>query len=310
MNKKYVYAALAFMIIGSLILSGCAKGTKHKLNSPHKLTITTTLYPLEYFTERIGGKHVSVSNVVPPGTDAHSFEPSTKDMIKISDSDAFIYNGTGIEGFADKVNETVKKEGVKTVKAAEGLTLEKTEHHDEVHDEHGDKDPHIWLDPVYSIQMAKNIEKALIDLNPKAKSDFQKNYRSLRKDLKRLDESFHLTVNESPNKEIIVSHAAYGYWEHRYGLKQIPVSGLSTSQEPSQKQLRALIKHAKAKHIRYVLLENSASDKVARVVEKETGAKTLKLRNLETLSPKDAEADEDYLSLMQKNVQVIKQALQ
>ncbi|MED2973693.1 zinc ABC transporter substrate-binding protein [Fictibacillus sp. B-59209] len=306
---KRHYAALTFMIIGSMILSGCANGTKHKLNSPHKLTITTTLYPLEYFTKRIGGKHVSVSNVIPPGTDAHSFEPSTKDMIKISDSDAFIYNGTGIEGFADKVNETVKNEGVESIKAANGLTLEKVEHRDEDPDEHGDKDPHIWLDPVYSIQMAKNIEQALIKLNPKAKADFTKNYLSLKKDLEKLDTSFNQTIKKSPHKEIIVSHAAYGYWEHRYGLKQIPVSGLSTSQEPSQRQLQDLVKHVKAKHIHYVLLENSASDKLARVVEHETGTKTLKLRNLETLIPKDAEANEDYLSLMQKNVQVLKQAL-
>lgn len=309
---KIRYTAILFILVVSAILSGCSSDNHNKKSGKDKLNIYTTLYPLEYFTERIGGKHVEVTNVVPPGSDAHSFEPSTKDMIQISDSDAFIYNGTGIEGFAGKVNDTVKNEGVMTVKAAKGLTLEKAHAHGPEHgnhEDHGDDDPHVWLDPIYSIKLAKNIEQALITLNPKAKADFEKNYQALEKDLKELDTSLKQTASEGKHKEFIVSHAAYGYWEQRYGLKQLAVSGLSPSQEPSQKQLNALIQHVKSKNIQYVLLENNASDKVAKVVEQETGTKTLKLRNLESLRPDDLKAKEDYLSLMKKNIEVLKQAL-
>ncbi|EIT86309.1 laminin-binding surface protein [Fictibacillus macauensis ZFHKF-1] len=305
-------------LIFLFVASGCAPHTEQKTKDP--LDVTTTLYPLQFFSEQIGGRYVHVRNVVPPGSDAHSFEPTTQDMVSIADSNVFIYNGTGVEGFANKVTDIVKDEGVMTVKAATGIPLARLSHaqdeeeehagHQE-HDEHddGDIDPHVWIDPLYAIDLAKNIEQSFSKLRPQHKAYFQKNFFTLKKELLRIHQSFLSVTKHKKNKEMIVSHAAYGYWEKRYGIRQVAVTGISPSQEPSQKQLQALISHVKRTHTSYILLEKTASDKIARIVEQEAGAKTLTLRNLETLTPQEEKAGETYLSLMKQNVNVLQKVL-
>ena len=89
--------------------------------------------------------------------------------------------------------------------------------------DHGDNDPHIWLDPILSITIAENIKNALVDLNPEGTETFEANFQQLKAQFEDLDQSFTNIVSKSDKKEILVSHAAYGYWEKRYGIKQISV---------------------------------------------------------------------------------------
>ncbi|MBF2482690.1 zinc ABC transporter substrate-binding protein, partial [Listeria seeligeri] len=93
MKKSYLIA-LAALLSTLLILTGCSDSSDTKTNSD-KLTVYTTVYPLQYLTEQIGGKYVDVHSIYPPGSDAHSFEPTQKDMMKIADSDLFFYIGLG-----------------------------------------------------------------------------------------------------------------------------------------------------------------------------------------------------------------------
>ncbi|WP_026676199.1 metal ABC transporter substrate-binding protein [Fictibacillus gelatini] len=308
MRNKYRF--LTVLLIVSVLLTGC--GAKKASNDHHsgRLKIFTTIYPLQYFTERIGGKYVEVKNIVPPGADAHSFEPTTRTMMDVATGDAFIYNGTGIEGFANAVKDAIKDENVKVIEAAKGIDLIKaSEHEEEGHDDHGDKDPHVWLDPVLAEKIAANIKNELIALKPEEKAEFNKNYQSLKKDLEHLDASFKNTAAKSSKKAFVVSHAAYGYLAKRYGLEQVGVTGLSPSEEPSQKQLEKIIKLVKKEHIHYILFEGNVNNKVASVVEKETGARTLTMRNLESLTKDDVNHHEDYLSLMKKNAIALQTAL-
>lgn len=116
-------------------------------------------------------------------------------------------------------------------------------------------------------------------------------------------------VNESKNKTFIVAHSAYGYWEDAYGLKQIGISGLSPSAEPSQKQLEEIIKTAENAELNYILFEQNVENRVAEVIKRELGAETLTLHNLESLTEEDIQNNEDYISLMNKNIETLKQAL-
>lgn len=108
--KKYIVVIISILFV-FLVLTGCSQSLSRNESGirKEKLNIYTTIFPLQDFSEKIGGKYVQVENIVPTGSDAHSFEPSTKTMIKISEGDAFVYLGTGIEGFTDAVIEAVKK---------------------------------------------------------------------------------------------------------------------------------------------------------------------------------------------------------
>ena len=96
--------------------------------------------------------------------------------------------------------------------------------------------------PYSSNETGRKIKNALVELQPEHKQEFEKTLQRLQTKFTDLDDGFKRTCSERKTKEILVSHAAYGYWEQRYGLKQIPIAGISASDEPSQKHLLTLQK--------------------------------------------------------------------
>ncbi|MFS0820712.1 metal ABC transporter solute-binding protein, Zn/Mn family [Bacillus sp. 1P02SD] len=337
-----------------------------------KLKIYTTLFPLKDFAEKIGGKYVEVESILPPGSDAHTYEPTTKQMINIGEAHAFIYNGLGMETYAEKIAEALKDEetlmveaahGIKTIKHSHGHEDENHEgeehahedehhegeehshegehhegeehshegehhegeehsHEDEHHEgeehshedehghhHHGDYDPHVWLDPHRAITLAENTKDALIKLKPDAAEEFESNFSTLKSELEKLDEEFHQLAESKENPEMIVSHAAYGYWEESFGIHQIAVAGLSPTNEPSQKELEKIIDIAKDKQIKYVIFEQNVTPKVAEVIRQEIKAEPLYLHNLSVLTDEDIANGEDYLNLMRKNIEALDIAL-
>ncbi|WP_273122450.1 metal ABC transporter solute-binding protein, Zn/Mn family [Bacillus weihaiensis] len=326
----------------SLLLSACGKQENQSTStvesnneSTRKIEVYTTIFPLEDFTRKIGGDEINVTSVYPPNVDAHTYEPTVKTMKNIADSDLFIFTGAGIEGFAEKAEETLEKEDVNILRAAEGIELlehsdgedhashedehadeddhasHEDEHTDEEahHHDHGDQDPHVWLDPIRSIELAENIKDALIEIKPESKDTFEENFTKLKEDLTNLDQSFQETISKSKTKHILVSHAAYGYWQDRYGLEQIAIAGLSPSQEPSQQQLTEIIKESKEHHLHYVLFEQNVQSNVAKVIQEEIGAESLTLHNLESVTEEDIENNEDYFSIMERNISTLQTVL-
>lgn len=318
----------AALLLAAALVTGCSTDSNNSSNTDsNKLNVYTTIFPLEDFTKKIGGDYVDVTSVYPPNVDAHSYEPSSKTMVEMAEGDAFIYSGVGEEGFADKAADSLKSNDVKIVKAGEGIELlteeqedahegeEAHDHGDEAgHEEEGeghhhDVDPHVWLDPVLAIQMAENIKNSLTELDPDHEKTYTENYNSLKEELEQLDANFIETVNHANKKEILVSHAAYGYWHERYGIEQISVLGLSPTQEPSQKELQTIVDTAKAHQIKYVIFESNVSSKISEIIKNEIGADSLTLYNLESISEEDEKNGEDYFSLMQKNLETLKKAL-
>ncbi|WP_078593132.1 metal ABC transporter solute-binding protein, Zn/Mn family [Evansella clarkii] len=308
------------------------------------LQVYTTLYPLEEFTSRIGGDLVNVVNIIPPNSDAHSFEPTANQMIDIAESDLFIINGAGFEGFAERIQETLENEKARMVTVSEGIQLIDADEND-IHDDHGennhnendhnedhhnednhanneiaedlhnedkhiDGDPHIWIDPIRSIQIAENIKEELIDLMPEAEEEFTANFKSLKDDLESLDQQFKDMREEVTKDVFVVSHAAYGYWEDRYEIHQVAISGLSPSNEPSIKQIEEVINFVEENEINFIVFEQNIPANIAETVREQVGADALWLHNLESLTNEEIESGEDYFSLMKNNIKTLRIALQ
>ncbi|MGE7780676.1 metal ABC transporter solute-binding protein, Zn/Mn family [Peribacillus sp. NPDC097264] len=308
---------LLLSLIAALALTGCGKSEGKQKEDKDVLDIYTTVYPLEYFTETIGGEFVNVETVYPPGTDEHTFDPSQKDIVGMANSDLFFYIGYNLEGFVTKAEPILKGEGVTTVAVGETVSVDE---HDEEHDhEHGEPDddghdhgsvnPHLWLDPIYSIQMAETVKDELTKQMPEQESYFTLRFNELSDKLKALDKQFAKTIKAGRTNKVIVSHSAYGYWEDRYGLEQIGVTGLTSSNEPSQKQLASIVSMAKDEDLHYVIFEQNISSKLTEIIQKEMGAEALEFHNLSVLTDKDIEAGEDYFSLMENNIKTLQTAL-
>lgn len=343
------FGILSFLLTAVFLLSACGSEEtsgdgKEGEESGDTLKVYTTVYPLQFFTSEIGGDTVDVETILPPGSDAHTYEPTTKEMVDMAGADLFVYNGAGLEGYAQKISEALKPEGTTVLEAAgdmdlqervhdhgaedshEGETAEEHAEHDHNHEgeteeehaehedsheghDHGENDPHVWLDPVRSIELAEGIKEQLIELNPEKEDLYEENFEALKGKLTALDEQFHKQVESQPKDKIIVSHAAYGYWEEAYGIDQIAVSGLSPTNEPSQKDLEEIIELAEEEELRYVIFEQNVTPKVSKVIQDEIGAEPLQFHNLAVLTEEDVENGEDYFSLMEQNLEVLYKAL-
>ncbi|MBC1473811.1 zinc ABC transporter substrate-binding protein [Listeria grandensis] len=314
---KKIAILLSSILLVSIFMVGCGNSDAQTKNKD-KLTVYTTVYPLQYLAAQIGGNYVDAHSVYPAGSDAHSFDPSQKDMMNIADSDLFFYIGLGMEGFVDKAKQSLKNENVKFAVTTDGLTLPATAHdEDEDHDheededghDHGDVNPHVWLDPNYMVTMAGVVKDNLSKELPEQKATFEKNYEQVVSQLKTLNSDYKTMAASAKHKDFVTAHAAYGYWENEYGLKQIPIAGISTSDEPSQKKLTTIVNTIKKDNIPYILLEQNTNSKIADVIQKETNTKTMKLHNLETLTQKDMDANRDYMSIMKDNLAALAKAL-
>lgn len=317
MKKK---SLILLALIMTLLIGACGnKNEKDNVGTSNegKLSVYTTVYPLQYFTERIGGDLVDVKSIYPAGADEHSFDPTQKDMIGLSDSDLFFYIGLGLEGFVENAQKTLKNEHVQFIATADSISQDQLdadhdEHGEEGHDdhEHGQFDPHVWISPVLSIELASSIKEALIAKMPDEKEALEKNFDLLEDDLLELDERFKEMAANAETKTYFVSHAAFGYIADEYGLKQVAIAGLNSQSEPSQKQLAQIVEQAKDVNVQYILFEQNVSSKLTEVVRKEIGAKSLVLHNLGVLTQEDITNDETYFTLMERNLHVLEQALQ
>lgn len=324
LRGAYMKKTLSIFLIAILALFTVACNADDQVNQDKSnkdvLSIYTTVYPLTYFAERIGGSHVEVNSIYPPGSNEHSFDPTQKDMMNLADADLFFYVGLGLEGFVENAQKTLKNENVELIETAANVSEEKLdvstsvahehEAEEEDHDHaHGDIDPHVWLSPIISQDLALSIKDALVKTQPNHKEEFEKNYKSLISELQDLDKEFKEMADNAPSKTFFVSHSAFGYIAGTYGLTQISVAGLNSQDEPSQKELTKIVDQAKENHIHYILFEQNVSSKLAEVIQKEVGAEPLTLHNLSVLTDEDIKNDETYFTLMKKDIETLKKAL-
>ncbi|MFC7440198.1 metal ABC transporter substrate-binding protein [Laceyella putida] len=309
--KKWLVALVAVLVI----LTGCQSKTASKSNgNPDKLQIYTSLFPFEDFAKKIGGEHVEVTNLIPPGVEPHDFELTARDMAALSEADVFIYNGAGLEAWAGKAVTNLDPKQTLVVEATKNLPLLKMEEHEHGKEHgaehaHGDVDPHAWLDPSLAKKQAEAIRDALIKRDSANKADYNKNFEQLEAELDKLDSEFQAMVKRAPKKEFAVSHAAFGYLAHRYGLEQLAISGLSPSDEPSPQELKHIIEEVREHEIKVILFETLVSSKIAEVVKREVKAEALVLNPLEGLTEEEKAQGLDYFKVMRKNKDHLAKAL-
>ena len=345
MKRIIITTSILFIL---LFLAACGNTEEASEQNDSQVEVYTTVYPLQYFADRIGGEFVNVSSIYPAGANEHTFEPTQKDMMALAEADLFFYIGLGLEGFVENAKKTLAEEHVKliaTVDAVSDEQLEQSVHvheeavtedaldheheeattedaHDHEHEDesteehdsheghdHGDIDPHVWISPKISQSLALSIKDSLVEISPEHQETFEKNYEELVNELQKLDADFEEMAQTAPSKTFFVSHAAFGYIANTYGLEQVAVAGLNSQDEPSQKELTKLIDLAEEKKMKYILFEQNVSSKLTEVIRQEIGADSLVLHNLGVLSTEDIENKETYFTLMNKNLETLKTVL-
>ncbi|MEE8518105.1 MAG: metal ABC transporter substrate-binding protein [Dehalococcoidia bacterium] len=262
----------------------------------------TSIYPLQYFAERVGGDTVSVHSMVRAGAEVHSFEPSPADLQRLAGADLLLLNGLGIEPWADRTLDALGDAAPRTISLGEALE-DQAEASAEV------DDPHLWLDPLTAIAQAKLVAEALSIANPDSAAQYAANALPLLGDLQDLHEEFQTTLSECAHRTFVTTHAAYGHLAGRYGLEQISVTGLSPEAEPSARHLAELAELIADRGIEHILAEPSLSDRYAETIARESGADILELHQIGSVTSAELEEHGDYLGLMRDNLASLSLAL-
>ncbi|MBV1818617.1 zinc ABC transporter substrate-binding protein [Anaerosalibacter bizertensis] len=295
--KKYISIVL---IIAISLLVGCANDNTTKKDTDGKLVVYTSFYPQYYLAKEIGKDKIDIHSIVPNGVEPHDFEPSMKQIKEVQNANIVVYNGADMEHWMDKLLETIDKKEVDIINSSEFVELVKLE---------GRPDPHIWLDPLNMDKIGLEIKNSLVKMDEKNQEFYEKNYAELSSKLQKLNEEYEAVLKDKKRDTILVSHSAFTYITEKYDIEQISVTGISPEEEPSPKVISELIDIAKTKELEYIFLETLASPKTADIIAEEAKLEVLTLNPLEGLTKKEENNGEDYISIMEKNLENLKKAL-
>jgi len=321
--------ALLLLLTAMLFAAACGNHTNNS-NSPananssaaadnvskDQISVVTSFYPLYFLAAEIGGEHVNAVNLVSAGVEPHDWTPKSRDLDTASKAQLFLYHGAGLEGWVDDFLKGLSKDStVVTKEISDGIALiegteEEHEHEEEHADEHGSVDPHTWVSPKSALTLAENVKNSLIEADRANQADYEKNYAALKVKLEAIDAEYTVKLAQSVNKNIVTSHQAFGYLARDYGLKQISIMGLSPDAEPRAQDLLDIAKYVKANNVKYIFFEELVSDQLAQTLASEADVKTMVLNPLEGLTPDQEKEGETYLTLMERNLQNLVQALQ
>lgn len=305
-NKK-MNGLMVFILVLSLLLVGCsAKSNEMSTMSDGKIKVYTSFYVMYDFAIKIGGDKVSITNLVPAGTEPHDWEPNPSDIVNLEKGDVFIYNGAGFEAWTEKVLKSLQNDQLIVVETSNGLELLPNEHEDE----ELEFDPHVWLNPMLAKQQMAAIKNAFAEVDPSNKEYYEKNYQNYAKMFDDLNAEFTETIGKYTKKDIVVAHEAFGYLCNAYGLNQVGIEGLSADSEPSPARMAEITKFAKENDVKYIFFEELVSPKIAETIAREVGAQTAVLNPLEGLDEEAIEAGKDYFSVMRENLEALSKALQ
>ncbi|MFB9860960.1 metal ABC transporter solute-binding protein, Zn/Mn family [Salinicoccus siamensis] len=303
--KTYKMTALSILL---LLLGACGADSANE-EETEELTVYTTVFPLKSFTESIGGDTVQVESIYPTGADVHTYEPTQKDILNYAEGDLFIYTSKALDPVSKKIEGSIG-DHTEFFSAADSIPESAYLHTEHDHDEHAHEeagDPHIWLDPKLSIEMAKSIQDQLIEMNPDHEELYRDNYEALEDDLESIHDAFTEVTEQTERDTVYISHASLGYLANRYHFNQVGISGLN-NEELSQQELTQIVEEIKAHDVPYILYEQNITSKIADTVKNETGIEPLEFHNLSVLYDSD-EKDATYQSVMRQNVEVIDKAL-
>lgn len=310
---RYKYGRWLIIILGCFVLGLMivARGISmpppgEPRSTENKISIVTSFYPLFYFASRVAGENALVSNITPAGSEPHDYEPTPQDMARIERSDLLVLNGIGLESWGDSIRDVLKNSSVAVVTISDMLA-------DRIRASGTGtegRDPHVWLNPTLATEEVRTIQRALEQIDPASKTDYEKNAQALIDELSALDRQYREGLRECKKKDIITSHAAFGYLADEYGFGQIAITGLSPDAEPTPKKLAELSDFANRHDVRTIFFETLVSPKLAQTLAKEIGAEPLALNPLEGLSNEEISQEKNYLTEMENNLTNLKIALQ
>ncbi|WMJ85030.1 metal ABC transporter substrate-binding protein [Oscillospiraceae bacterium LTW-04] len=327
---------LLTMILSAVVavfpLSGCGNGTTSSIaptKNNNRLNIVTTIFPQYDFAREIVGTYADATMLLPPGTESHTYEPAPQDIITIQNCDLFIYVGGEGDVWIDDILDSMGDKAPDTLKIMDSVTAVEEEvvegmesdhnHHFADEDEHGQEhehdeieyDEHVWTSPANAIKIVHSMTDVISTLDSANAETYRTNANAYIEKLTTLDNDFHKVVKTAKRNTIIVGDRfPFRYFADEFGLNYYAAfPGCSSETEASAATVAFLTDKVKAESIPAVLYIEFSNHKIADSIAETTGAKTLLLHSCHNVSKDEMQSGVSYLSLMEKNIETIRQAL-
>lgn len=335
-----------FLVAGSLILgmmlTGCGMsgqqteqngGKEQNKVENKKISVVATIFPQYDFVRQIAGENVELKMLLKPGEETHSYEPTPQDIIAIQNSDLFIYVGGENDAWVEDILESMPDNGRKTLKLVdcvdtveeehvEGMKEERGHDHDEDdadHEEHGQEethsvheiDEHVWTSPLNAVKIVEQIKEELCEIDSENAPDYEENAEAYVAQLKELDQEFQDVVDHSKRKLMIFGDRfPFRYFAEAYGLDYYAAfSGCASDTEPSAATMAFLINKVQDENIKTVLKMELSNENIAKAIAEATNADVKEFYSCHNLTAEQFADGETYLSLMEKNVETLREVL-
>ena len=311
-----------------------------------KISVVATIFPQYDFVRQIAGDNVELKMLLKPGEETHSYEPTPQDIIAIQNSDLFIYVGGENDAWVEDILESMPDNGRKTLKLVdcvdtveeehvEGMKEERGHDHDDHddhdeddaehdedeadHEEHGQEethsvheiDEHVWTSPVNAVKIVEQIKEELCEIDPENASVYEENAEAYVAQLKELDQEFQDVVDHSKRKLMIFGDRfPFRYFAEAYDLDYYAAfSGCASDTEPSAATMAFLINKVRDENIKTVLKMELSNENIAKAIAEATNAVVKEFYSCHNLTAEQFADGETYLSLMEKNVETLREVL-
>ena len=304
---------LAIYVIATCVLASLAAcGSDPRANGQghHKVKVVTTLFPLYDMARSIGADNAEVTLLLPPGAEAHSFEPKPSDIVKVGEADLFVFTGKFMEPWAGDVIKAAAGKHLVVVDASRGTKMIPGVFHD-VDEPPGSLDPHIWLDFDNAKQMVRNIAEALETKDSANRALYERRADDYNRELTALDSAYRTNLAACKTREIVYGgHYAFGYMAARYGLEYFAAQGVSPDAEPTAQDLARLVEQIRKDKVKYVFYEELTSPKIAQTIAGETDAKMLLLSAAHNVTKDQLEKGLTFFDILKADLANLKTGLE
>ncbi len=318
--KKLFFTAVC-MMFSCIISVNLFAGGKTEKNMEGKVAVAATFDAMKELAEIVGKDKVYVHTIIPPGVEAHDFEPKAGDLKFLMQAKAVVYNGFGMEPWLTDALHAVKQDTIKTICASNGIKpIELAEghhhhhhedghHHEDKHDhdhddDHEAVDPHAWLSLESAKIMVKNIADGLSEIDPANRAFYKGNAEAFIAKADALLAQYRGNFAQVTHRRFVTGHAAFGYLCRDFNLEQNSVEDVFSAGEPSAQQLAKLADYCNQYGITVVFSENTASPQVSATLAKEVGASVQTIYTIES-----AESGLSYMERMTSNIEKIYKSL-
>ncbi len=309
MPARQLRRALALVLsIGLIGLLALPLGNALARDPATKLKVVTTVAPHADLVREIAGDRVQLVQMIPDGTDSHTFEPRPSDARYLQEADLIILNGLHLETPTQRLADANKKPDTPYLILGDSTISPQ----DYIFDfsfpaSKGDPNPHLWLNLAYARNFAQLITNQLVQMDPNNADYFQANFATLAGRMDQLDQAIFAAVQTLPqnNRKLLTYHDSWAYFGQRYGMDVIGAIQPSDFSDPSPREVAALIDQVRGYNLPAIFGSEVYPSKVLEVIGRETGAQYItSLRDDELPGAPDAPTH-TYLGLMLEDMRTM-----